>query len=192
MKTAERLLSLSVVGKNETGLQPFELLLDQTAIAKRIVELGEEITRDYAGKVPLLVGVLKGCFVFLSDLMREINLPLEVDFLSAASYRNGTEQDKELYFDSSIRTPIKGRHVLIVEGVVDSGRTVSSLLSKFKDEEPESVEVITLIDKPGSHRFKLDIKYRGFSIGNEFVIGFGLDNAQKYRNLPYIGRVIEK
>ncbi|MBU8933226.1 MAG: hypoxanthine phosphoribosyltransferase [candidate division Zixibacteria bacterium] len=183
---------MNAPGEKKTNLQPFELLLDQAVIARRIVELGEEITRDYAGKVPLLVGVLKGCFVFLSDLMREINLPLEVDFLSAASYRNGTEQDQELYFDNSIRTPIKGRHVLIVEGVVDSGRTVSSLLSKIGDEGPESVEVVTLIDKPGSHRFKLDIRYKGFSIGNEFVIGFGLDNAQKYRNLPFIGRVVEK
>lgn len=183
---------MGVTEEKQTEHQPFELLLDQAVIAGRIEELGEEISNDYAGKVPLLVGVLKGCVVFLSDLIREIQIPLEIDFISAASYRNGTEQDKDILFDRSLGIPLKGRDVLIVEGIVDSGRTVSSLLNKLRKEELNSVEVVTLIDKPGSHRFKLDIKYRGFSVGNEFVIGFGLDNAQKHRNLPFIGRVVER
>ena len=183
---------MNVLKKEQINRQPFELLLDQKTIAKRIVELGEEITRDYADRAPLLIGVLKGCVVFMSDLMRVINLPLDIDFISAASYRNGTKQDKEIYFDSSINTPIKNRNILIVEGVVDSGRTVASLIEELTKQNPRTVEVATLIDKPASHRWKLDIKYKGFTVGNEFVIGFGLDNAQKYRNLPFIGRVVEK
>lgn len=183
---------MNVPREKQADKQPLKLLLDQKTIAKRIDELGKEITRDYAGKIPLLVGVLKGCIVFMSDLMRVINLPLDIDFISAASYRNGTKQDKEIYFESNINIPIKERHILIVEGIVDSGRTVSSLIEEFKHQEPQSVEVATLIDKPANHRWELDIKYKGFTVGNEFIIGFGLDNTQKYRNLPFIGRVVEE
>ena len=171
---------------------PFELLLDQQRIAKRIGELGRRITEDYAGLTPVLVGVLKGCVVFLADLMRAIKLPMELEFVSAASYRHGTKREENVVLGGAIRLSLKGRHVLIVEGVVDSGKTVSAILREIRKLEPDSVEVVTLIDKPASHRNKLDIKYKGFSIGNDFVIGFGLDNTQKFRNLPFIGRVIEQ
>ncbi|MFQ6007458.1 MAG: hypoxanthine phosphoribosyltransferase [Candidatus Zixiibacteriota bacterium] len=170
---------------------PFELLLDQKQIAKRIDELGKQITEDYAGLTPVLVGVLKGCVVFLADLMRKIKLPMELEFVSAASYRRGTKRDENVVLNGTTRLPLKGRHVLVVEGVVDSGKTVTAILKEISKLEPASVEVVTLIDKPGSHRKKMNIKYKGFSIGNDFVIGFGLDNTQKYRNLPFIGRVIE-
>lgn len=172
-------------------LKPFELLLDQKTIAKRIAELGKEITAAYKNKNPVLLGVLKGCVVFLADLMRHIKLPLEIEFVSAASYRRGTTPDEEILFGNSVHIPLKDRHVLIVEGVVDSGRTVSSILKMARKMEPASLEIVTLVDKPGSHRTKLDIAYKGFSVGNEFVIGFGLDNTQKYRNLPFIGKVID-
>jgi len=174
------------------GSKPFELLLDQQKIAGRIAELGEEITDDYKGKKPLLIGILKGCIVFLTDLMREINLPVEIDFVSAASYRDGIEQNKDIFLNGSLSVPVKGKDLLIVEGIVDSGRTVFSMLEELKKLEPASIEVVTLIDKPASHRWKIDIKYKGFSLGNEFVIGYGLDNAQQYRNLPFIGKMVDE
>jgi hypoxanthine phosphoribosyltransferase len=182
------LKSLSV---EKIQCMPFELLLDQQQIAKRIAELGKRISEDYTGRTPVLVGVLKGCVVFLADLMRRIKLPMELEFVSASSYRHGTKREENVVLGGTTCLPLKGRHVLIVEGVVDSGKTVSAILKEVSKLEPASVEVVTLVDKPGSHRKKVDIKYKGFSIGNDFVIGFGLDNTQKYRNLPFIGRVIE-
>lgn len=172
-------------------LKPFELLLDQKTIAKRINELGQRITVDYRDKNPVLLGVLKGCVVFLADLMRVINLPLEIEFVAAASYRRGAKREEGIVLSGPSHIPLTGRHVLIVEGVVDSGRTVSTILEHVRKMEPASVEIVTLIDKPGSHRSKLNVAYRGFTVGNEFVIGFGLDNTQKYRNLPFIGKVID-
>ena len=173
------------------GLKPFELLLNQDRIGRRIAELGRQITSDYASETPVLVGVLKGCIVFLADLIRHIKLPLELEFVSAASYRRDTKREGQIVFGGAVAIPLQGRHVLLVEGVVDSGRTVSSILAEIDKMKPASVEIVTLIDKPICHRNRLDIKYRGFSLGNEFVIGYGLDNTQKYRNLPFIGRLIE-
>jgi hypoxanthine phosphoribosyltransferase len=173
-------------------LMPFELLLDQERLARRINELGRQITEDYADRTPILVGVLKGCVVFLADLMRAIKLPMELEFVSAASYRQGTKREGNVVLSETAQLPLKDRHVLVVEGVVDSGQTVAAILREIRKLEPASVEVVTLIDKPASHREKLNIKYKGFSIGNDFVIGFGLDNTQKYRNLPFVGRVLEQ
>lgn len=181
---------MSFIDEKEKGMKPFELLLDQKTIHKKVTELGAKITEDYARKNPIILGVLKGCIIFMSDLIRHIKLPLELEFISASSYRKGSEQDK-ISFASAVPIPLKDRHILIVEGVVDSGRTVTKLIEQINKQEPASVEVVTLIDKPGSHRYDLSIKYKGFSVGNEFVIGFGLDNTQKYRNLPFIGRLID-
>ena len=172
-------------------MKPFELLLPQDQINRRVRELARQITEDYSGQTPVLVGVMKGCIVFLSDLMRHIKLPVEVEFVSAASYRQGVKREDDIAFGGGFSIPLKGRHILIVEGVVDSGRTVSLVVAKLRKLEPASVEVVTLLDKPGSHRTKVDVKYKGFSIGNEFVIGFGLDNTQKYRNLPFIGKLLD-
>lgn len=172
-------------------MKPFELMLDQQRIAQRISELGEEINDDYAGHTPVLLGVLKGCVVFMADLMRSISLPMEVEFVSAASYRNGHDRDEEVQFGGAVPLLLKGRHVLIIEGVVDTGRTVSMIIKQLTAQEPASVQVVALLDKPASHRVGLDIKYKGFSIGNEFVIGYGLDNTQLYRNLPFIGRMVD-
>ena len=180
------------LSEEKIQLMPFEVLLDQDQIARRIAEMGKQITEDYAGQTPVLVGVLKGGVVFLADLMREIKLPMELEFVSAASYRHGTTPSDNVVLGGELSIPLKERHVLIVEGVVDSGKTVSAILRQMRKLQPVSIEVVTLIDKPASHRMKLDIKYKGFSIGNDFVIGFGLDNTQKYRNLPFIGRVIEQ
>jgi len=183
---------LSAPRGQEAKPRPFELLLTQDRIARRITELGQQITQDYAGRTPILVGVLKGCVVFMADLIRTIKLPLELEFVTAASYRKGTKADEELTLEGTLSQSLRGRDILIVEGVVDSGRTVLTLTKELKKLEPASVEVVTLIDKPGSHQKKLTVKYRGFSIGNEFVIGFGLDNTQRYRNLPFIGKMLEE
>lgn len=172
--------------------QPFEILLDQQTIAKRVAELGKQITRDYAGRTPLLVGVLKGCVVFMTDLMRHIELPLEIEFIFAASYRYGIRREEDVILGGGIDVPIKDRDVLLVEGIVDSARTASTIMQKLQKQEPASLEIVTLLDKPASHRTKVAVKYRGFSIGNEFVIGYGLDNTQLYRNLPFVGRMIDR
>lgn len=183
---------MKFLSEEKVQLMPFELLFDQNRIARRIAELGKQITGDYASQTPVLMGVLKGCIIFLADLMRVIKLPMELELVSAASYRYGKKQEGSVVLGGELAIPLIGRHVLVVEGVVDTGKTVLAVLKQIHRLEPASVEVVTLIDKPSSHRKKLEIKYKGFSIGNDFVIGFGLDNTQKYRNLPFIGRVIEE
>jgi hypoxanthine phosphoribosyltransferase len=170
----------------------FERLLEAEKIERRVRELGRQITKDYRGKAPLLLGILKGCVVFLADLMRHIELPLEVEFISAESYRHGSAPEAEIRINRNSQISLKGRDVLIVEGIVDSGRTAATILGSVRKEEPASVEVVTLIDKPASRRMEVRPKYVGFKIGNEFVIGYGLDNTQKFRNLPYIGRIADE
>jgi hypoxanthine phosphoribosyltransferase len=171
---------------------PFELLLDQATIQKRVAELGKEICADYAGNSVVLLGVLKGCVVFLADLMRHIDLEMNVEFLSAASYRKGIRQEEDIVLGGGVVVPLKGRHVLLVEGIIDSARTISTVMQMLEKEEPASLEIVTLLDKPASHRTRIKVKYRGFAIGNEFVIGYGLDNNQRYRNVPFIGRLIDR
>lgn len=182
---------MSLSDKSAT-MKLFELLLPQDQINRRVRELARQITEDYTGECPVLLGVLKGCMVFLPDLMRHIKLPVEVEYLAASSYRGGIRREEDIVFVGGLSTSLKGRHVLVVEGIVDSGRTASLVTAALRKLEPASVEIVTLLDKPGCHRTKVDLKYKGFSVGNDFVIGFGLDNAQKYRNLPFIGRLIDR
>ncbi len=171
--------------------QRVELLLNQDRIARKIVKLGRQITQDYRGETPLMMGILKGCFVFLADLVRAIDLPMDIEFVSAASFRQGVLKKSDIGVGVPIAIPVKGRHVLLVEGIVDTGRTVTAITELLKPMEPASVEVVTLLDKPASHRVKVNVKYRCFAVGNEFVIGFGLDNNQKYRNLPFVGKLLD-
>jgi len=183
---------LPSVSDKKRVAQSFELLLDQQTIQKRVAELGAQISRDYAGETVVLIGVLKGCVIFLADLMRHINLPLELEFVSATSYRKGTTRETEIVFSGGVKVPLKGRHVLLVDGVIDSARTVTTVIQWLQKEEPASLEIVTLLDKPASHRTRINLKYRGFAVGNDFVIGYGLDNTQKYRNLPFVGRMVDK
>jgi hypoxanthine phosphoribosyltransferase len=182
---------LSVAKDNKSKRTPFEILLDHEVISKRVAELGEEITKEYSGKKLVLIGVLKGCLVFMTDLMREIDLPLEIDFISASSYRKGTTQEENILVSTYNELAISGKDILVIEGIVDSGNTLAAIRKELAKYSPNSVEIATLLNKPGSHRSKLDIKYKGFNIGNEFVIGYGLDNTQLYRNLPFVGKVID-
>ncbi len=171
-------------------IKPFELLFPQNEIERAITDLGNQISIDYKGKNPILLGVLKGCFVFMADLIRAINIPSEAEFISAHSYGSGTNPG-ELTLSGGSDVSLKDRHILLVEGVVDTGRTMVSIFESIKSLEPASVEIVTLLNKTGRRELPIDIKYAGLHVENDFVIGYGLDHNQLYRNLPFIGKVIE-
>ncbi len=153
---------------------------------ERIAELAQDITRDYSDKRPLLIGTLKGCFAFLSHLALELDFDLEIDFISARSYGDSDRTSGRVDLFKYLSIDVRDRHVLLVEDIVDSGLTLRILLEDFQLARPKSVEVVTLLNKHQSHRVEVPIKYVGFDIGDEFVVGFGLDFSEKYRNLPYI------
>lgn len=162
------------------------VLFDSAAIQERIRQLGEEISRDYAGRKPVLVGILKGCVLFLSDLLRSVSLDCSVDFMSAASYAGqASTGDVRLLLD--LRESVKDKDVLLVEDIVDTGLTLDYLLRNLKTRKLRSLEVCTLLDKPTCRRVPVKVKYTGFEIPNEFVVGYGLDYEERFRNLPYIG-----
>jgi hypoxanthine phosphoribosyltransferase len=163
----------------------FEVMIPAEAIQARVRELGAEITRDFAGREVALVGVLKGSLLFMADLAREVRLPLTCDFLRVSSYE-GTKSSGLVRFDFDLTQPIKGKDVLIVEDIIDTGLTMSFLLETLRLRQPASVKVVTLLDKPENRRTEVAIDYTGFTIENRFVIGYGLDLDGKYRNLPYI------
>jgi hypoxanthine phosphoribosyltransferase len=176
--------------KTKKNTRKFELIYSQDKIAQRIRELGNHISQDYKDKEPVLVGVLKGCILFFADLIREISIPIELEFVNASSYNGGTERDKSVILGDGPRISLTGRHVLLVEGVVDSGHTAVEIIKQIKLEEPASVEMVTLLNKPKGRELPVKIKYIGFEAEDYFVIGYGLDQSQKYRNLPFIGRVL--
>jgi hypoxanthine phosphoribosyltransferase len=163
-----------------------EILVQQDELAHRVDVLGEQISRDYAGRSLLLVGVLKGAMFFLSDLMRRLDVDCEVDFMAVASYGSSTDSSGVVRILKDLDAPIQGRDVLIIEDIVDSGLTLSYLLRTLKAREPATVEVCALLEKPERRKVDLPIRYTGFEIPNKFVIGYGLDHAERYRNLPYV------
>ena len=163
-----------------------ETLVEADRLAARVRELGEEISADYAGRDLLLVGVLKGAVFFLSDLMRHLEVPCEVDFMAVASYGSSTDSSGVVRILKDLDASIEGRDVLIVEDIVDSGLTLSYLLRTMRAREPRSLEVCALLTKPERRKVDLPIRYTGFEIPNRFVIGYGLDYGQKFRNLPFV------
>lgn len=163
-----------------------EILVQADEIEHRVRQLGEEITRDYEGKDLLIIGVLKGAIFFLTDLMRQIDVPCEVDFMAVASYGSATESSGVVRIIKDLDTPIEGRHVLIVEDIVDSGLTLQYLLRSLEARHPASLEVCALLTKPARRKVELPAKYVGFEIPDRFAIGYGLDHAERYRNLPYV------
>jgi hypoxanthine phosphoribosyltransferase len=163
-----------------------EALVTQEDLERRVRELGEEVSRDYDGKDLFLVGVLKGAVFFLSDLMRCIEVPCEVDFMAVASYGSSTDSSGVVRILKDLDATIEGKDVLIVEDIIDSGLTLSYLLRTLKAREPRSLEVCALLTKPERREVDLPIRYTGFEIPNKFVIGYGLDHAERYRNLPYV------
>ena len=163
-----------------------EVLVQRDELAHRVRELGAEISADYEGRDLLLVGVLKGAFFFLSDLMRVLTVPCEVDFIAVASYGDSTSTSGVVRILKDLDAPIQGREVLIVEDIVDSGLTLSYLLRMLQAREPKSVEVCALLTKPERRKVDLPIRYTGFEIPDRFAIGYGLDHAERFRELPYV------
>jgi hypoxanthine phosphoribosyltransferase len=170
-----------------------EILIDEKTLQKRIKELAQEIDRDYAGKDLLLICILRGGIVFLVDLMRSITIPLEVDFMAVTSYGAGVRQSGgSVRLALDLKTDIRHKEVLLVEDIVDSGNTIAYVLEFLQTRQPRSLKVCTLLDKEERRETSVPIHYRGFSIPNKFVFGYGLDLDEYYRNLPFIAVVDQK
>jgi len=163
-----------------------EVLFSAEEIQARIKAMGAEITRDYAGLNPLLVGVLKGACFFLSDLMRSIDIKLSVEFMAISSYGSSTRTSGEVRILKDLDVPIEGRHIIVVEDIVDTGLTLSYLLANLKSRGAASVKLVALLDKHERRERPVEIDYLGFQIPDHFVVGYGLDFAERYRNLPFI------
>lgn len=164
-----------------------ETLISEDRIRSRVLEMAAQIERDYAGKDLVLLGVLKGSFVFISDLARSVDLPLSVDFIGLSSYGEATESSGVVKITSDVGKPIENKHVLIVEDIVDTGLTMRYLLDNLATRRPSSVKLCTLLHKPSRARTRIPIHYLGFEVEDRFVVGYGLDASEKYRNLPFIG-----
>ena len=162
------------------------ILISRDEIARAVDRLAREINKDYQGKQPLLIGVLKGSFVFMADLIRRLDLPLELDFVRLSSYGAARESSGKVRVVQGIKTPMKGRDVLVVEDIVDTGITASFLLDYLKTKKPASLKFCALTDKPSRRRIPISIDYLGFAVPDKFVVGYGLDCDEKFRNLPDI------
>jgi hypoxanthine phosphoribosyltransferase len=166
-----------------------EPLIDASTIARRVAELGAEISRDYAGQSLVMVPVLKGSYVFAADLARAVELDVAIDFLGVRSYGDGQESSGVVEITTDLSHSIEGKHVILVEDIVDTGLTVSYLRENLVTRQPASLKIASLLHKPARTRIAVAIDYLGFTIEDVFVVGYGLDHAQKYRNLPYLGVV---
>jgi hypoxanthine phosphoribosyltransferase len=164
-----------------------EVLISGEKIAARIAELGEQITREFEGRELVCVGVLKGCFPFLADLVRTIRLPIRVDFLGVSSYGSGTSSSGVVRLTSDLSRPVQGLDVLLIEDIVDTGLTMRYLLDSLATRLPRSISICTLLHKPARTEIEIELDYVGFEIPDEFVVGYGLDYDEQYRNVPYIG-----
>ncbi|KNZ43218.1 hypoxanthine phosphoribosyltransferase [Acetobacterium bakii] len=169
-----------------------EILLDEEAIEKRVSQLGAKISEDYFGKHPILIGILKGSAVFMADLIRKITIPIEIDFLKASSYGSAAQSSGVVKLEEDLSIDVKGRNIILVEDIVDTGNTLKYLLGRFESLGATEVKVCSLLNKPARREQILSPDYIGFEIPNAFVVGYGLDYAQKYRNLPYIGILKEE
>ena len=163
-----------------------EVLIDESTLQARIIELGAEISSDYAGRDLLLVGVLKGAVFFMADLMRELQVPCEIDFMAISSYGAATDSSGVVRILKDLDINVAGRDVLVVEDIIDSGLTLSYLMRNLRARKPSSLEVCALLTKPERREIEVPVRYTGFEIPNRFVIGYGLDFAERYRNLPYV------
>ena len=163
-----------------------DVLVEADDLQARVRELGVEITRDYEGRDLVMIGILKGAVLFIADLMRELKVPCEIDFMAVSSYGSATDSSGVVRILKDLDASIEGRDVLLVEDIVDSGLTLHYLLKSLGARDPRSLEVCALLTKPERRRVDLPIKYVGFEIANRFAIGYGLDHAQRYRNLPYV------
>jgi hypoxanthine phosphoribosyltransferase len=173
--------------KTELDRAVGEILIDAGSLGTRIAELGEEISAHYAGQDLLLIGVLKGAVFFMADLMRHLTVPCEVDFMAISSYGAQTDSSGVVRILKDLEINIEGRNVLVVEDIIDSGLTLSYLMRNLESREPASLEICALLTKPTRREIDVPVRWIGFEIPNRFVIGYGLDFAERYRNLPYVG-----
>jgi len=164
-----------------------QILFTAEEIEARVLEMGQEISRDYNGTKPLLIGVLKGVFPFMADLIRAITVPIEVDFMAVASYSSSTREQGFVRLQKDLDEPIDGRHVLFVEDVIDTGLTLNYLLRNLNARGPASLKVCTLFEKPQRRLVNIPVSYKGFDLPDKFVVGYGLDYRELYRNLPFVG-----
>jgi hypoxanthine phosphoribosyltransferase len=164
-----------------------QIFLTREALQKRVWEIGQEISHDYRGKNPVLVGALKGVIFFMSDLLRSINVPIEIDFIAISSYSPEARDRGLVRITKDLDLPITGRHVIFVEDVVDTGLTLNYLVNSLRARQPASLEVCVLLNKITRRLINLPVRYKGFDVPDYFVVGYGLDHHERYRNLPYVG-----
>lgn len=164
-----------------------EILISEEQLAAKVAELGAQISRDFAGKNLLMVSVLKGSVVFMADLMRQITIPARIDFMAVSSYGAGVKTSGVVRILKDLEIPLEGYDVLVVEDILDSGMTLNYLRGILKERNPKSISIATLLDKPDRRQVDITPDYVGFVIPDEFVVGYGLDYSEKYRNLPYVG-----
>ena len=168
-----------------------EIMIAEQEVNERIRQLGEEITNHYQNSENLVVvGLLRGSFIFMADLSRAIKVPHSVDFMTASSYGNNTESSRDVHILKDLDDNIEGKDVLIIEDIIDTGNTLSKVLQILDLRAPNSIKICTLLDKPSRREVEVDVQWIGFEIPDEFVVGVGIDYAQKYRHLPYIGKVV--
>ncbi|MFD1706506.1 hypoxanthine phosphoribosyltransferase [Siminovitchia sediminis] len=163
------------------------ILITEKEIEEKIQELGRQLTEEYEGRFPLAIGVLKGAMPFMADLLKKVDTYLEMDFMDVSSYGNSTTSSGEVKILKDLNTPVEGRDLLIIEDIIDSGVTLSYLVDLFRYRKAKSIKIVTLLDKPEGRKADIKADYVGFVVPNAFVVGYGLDYAEKYRNLPYIG-----
>lgn len=164
-----------------------EILITAEQIKEKVEQLGVQLSKEYAGRNPLVICVLKGAFIFMSDLVKEITVPMELDFMAVSSYGTSTRSSGEVKIIKDLDTSVEGREILIVEDIIDSGLTLSYLIDVLERRKVKSVKIVTLFDKPARRTVDLQADWSGFLIPDEFIVGYGLDYGEKYRNLPYIG-----
>ena len=164
-----------------------KILFSEKELKERVAQLGEQITRDYEGKAPVLASVLRGSYIFMADLSRQIKLPLTIDFMAVSSYGSGTTSSGQVEIKKDLSDSIEGKDLIIVEDILDSGNTLYYLLDVLRARKPASIKLCTLLDKPERRAKPITADYTGFTIPDAFVVGYGLDYDEKYRNLPYIG-----
>lgn len=171
-----------------------EILFTKEQLQQRVAELGQQISRDFADKEEpvVLVSVLRGSYIFMADLSRAIDIPVQIDFMSVSSYGSGTKTSGQVEIKKDLSDPIEGVHVIVVEDILDSGTTLSYLMSVLSARHPASISLCTLLDKPERREKPIYANYAGFTVPNAFIVGYGLDYAEKYRNLPYIGILKEE
>ncbi|MDU5107610.1 MULTISPECIES: hypoxanthine phosphoribosyltransferase [unclassified Clostridium] len=169
-----------------------EVLLTEDQIINRVKEIGKAISEEYNGKDLLIVGILKGSVIFASELIKNISIPCEIDFMAVSSYGNSTETSGVVRILKDLDHGIEGKDIIIVEDIIDSGVTLDYLLKYLKARKANSIEIVTLLTKPSRRRVDLNVKYCGFEVPDEFLVGYGLDYSEKYRNLPYVGILKEE